>query len=160
MRAMVWISESTWEGCVDRARELIPDDAEVVLLHVSPSDAEELAEPRPGRLLGRRPPPPPGPALRVVATEEAEALLSQAQARLGRPAELVTRRGRVEREVVRASADVGLLVLARDGEPRLGPRSLGRHTRFVVDHAACPVLVLWPGTPPGVETIPPSPKRS
>jgi hypothetical protein len=34
-------------------------------------------------------------------------------------------------------------VLARDGEARVGPHSLGPRTRFVVDHAACQVLVVW-----------------
>jgi hypothetical protein len=28
-------------------------------------------------------------------------------------------------------------------------------TRFVVDHAPCPVLLLWPDEAPGVESIPP-----
>jgi len=56
---------------------------------------------------------------------------------------------------VAASASADLLVLARDGDQaRLGPKSLGKATRFVVDHAACPVLLIWPGSPPGVATIP------
>jgi hypothetical protein len=50
-------------------------------------------------------------------------------------------------------------VLARDGErSRLGPKSLGPASRFVVDHAPCPVLLVWPEHPPGVETIPPPPR--
>jgi nucleotide-binding universal stress UspA family protein len=49
-------------------------------------------------------------------------------------------------------------VLARDGDrARLGPKSLGKTTRFVVDHAACPVLLVWPGSAPDVATIPPPP---
>jgi len=31
--------------------------------------------------------------------------------------------------------------------------------RFVVDHAACPVLLVWPGSAPDVTTIPPPPHR-
>jgi hypothetical protein len=50
------------------------------------------------------------------------------------------------------------LVLARDGDrSRLGPRSLGHATRFIVDHAPCPVLLVWPDQVPGIESIPPAP---
>lgn len=159
MRAVVWISEDTWEACVDRAAALLPGDAEVTLLHVSPQDVEELAERAGPRLLGRHPPPPPGPPLRVVAEEEAQALLGEAGARLGRPSRTISRRGRVEREVVAACDGADLLVLARDGEARLGPKSLGKHARFVVDHAPCQVLLVWPESPPALDTIPPLPKR-
>jgi hypothetical protein len=48
--------------------------------------------------------------------------------------------------------------MARDGDrSRLGPKSLGKAVRFVVDHAACPVLLVWPEPPPDVGTIPPPP---
>jgi hypothetical protein len=68
------------------------------------------------------------------------------------------RRGITEREVVTAAADARLLIMARDGDrSRLGPKSLGKAARFVVDHAPCPVLLVWPGTAPAVETIPPPP---
>jgi nucleotide-binding universal stress UspA family protein len=154
MRVVVWISESTWEGCIERSRPLIPEDAEVTLLHVSPSDAEELAERGPDRLLGRRHRPPPGPPVRAIAAAEATALLERARARLGRPARLDARRGRIKREVVAACAGADLLVMARDGKRRLGPPSFGPLTRFVVDHAPCQVLVVWPCEPPGIDTIP------
>ena len=143
MRAVIWISENTWEACVDHARELVGADAEVTLLHVAPSDVEELATRSAARLLGRRPPPPPGPPLRAIAAEEAEALLEAARDRLGRPAAIDSRRGNVEREVLAACGDADLLVLARDGEARVGPHSLGPRTRFVLDHAACQVLLVW-----------------
>jgi hypothetical protein len=65
----------------------------------------------------------------------------------------------VEREVLAAAEDADLLVLARDGEhDRLGPRSLGHATRFVVDHAPCAVLLVWADTPPGLSTLPPEPE--
>jgi nucleotide-binding universal stress UspA family protein len=61
--------------------------------------------------------------------------------------------------VLAACADAGLLVLARDGDhTRLGPRSLGHATRFVVDHAPCPVLLVWPEQAPDLTSIPPPPK--
>jgi len=72
----------------------------------------------------------------------------------------VARRGAVERDVVAACADAGLLILARAGDrTRLGPKSLGRTTRFVLDHAPCPVLLVWPDAPPGLSTLPPPPPR-
>jgi nucleotide-binding universal stress UspA family protein len=154
MRVVVWINELGWEGCVDQARELIPPGAQISLLHVSPRDVEELAVVGRERLLGRRPKPQPGPPLREIAAEEALALLERARTRLGRPAELDARSGRVEREVVKACAGADLLVLVRDGKPRLGPPSFGPRTRFVVDHAPCRVLVVWAQEPPGIETIP------
>ena len=157
MRVVVWIAEDTWEACVDEARELLPEDAEVTLLHVAPVDVEELASHPGARLLGRHPPPPPGPLLRAIADEEAQALLESARRRLGRSADTMARRGRVEREVVEACAGIDLLVLARDGELRLGPKSLGPRSRFALDHAPCQVLLVWPGGPPGVDTIPPPP---
>jgi len=153
MRALVWITESSWHVCVDRARQLLPADAEVTLLHVAPGDVESLAEhPGPGRL-GRRRPPPPGPTVRQIAASEAEELLRAARERLGRPAETVARRGRVEREVLEAAADADVLVLVRDGELRPGPKSLGHAARFVVDHAGCAVVLVWADDPPGVEAI-------
>jgi hypothetical protein len=47
--------------------------------------------------------------------------------------------------VVTAAPDADLLIMARDGDrPRLGPKSLGKAARFVIDHAPCPVLLVWP----------------
>jgi nucleotide-binding universal stress UspA family protein len=91
--------------------------------------------------------------VRHIAQEEAEALLAAARERFGRQAQTLARRGRIEREVLEAAADADVLVLVRDGEPRLGPKSLGPQTRFVLDHAACAVLLLWAGTSPGSETM-------
>jgi nucleotide-binding universal stress UspA family protein len=153
MRLLVWIAEGTWEACVDQAKSLLPERAEVTLLHVAPSDVEEVAAGGREGLLGRRR-PPPAPTLRAIAAEEAQELLAAAQARLGRPSQTVARRGRVEREVVAACADADVLVLARDGDARLGPKSLGPRARFVVDHARCTVLLAWAQVPPGLDTIP------
>lgn len=155
MRVVIWIAEDTWEGCVDQARALLSADEQVTLLHVSPSDVEAIAGGGGARLLGRRPPPPPGPPLRVIAAEEAEALLESAQARLGRYADVVARRGRIEREVLEAcaQAEAELLILARDGRLRLAPDSLGPRTRFVLDHAPCQVALVWPQAPPGLDAI-------
>ena len=110
-------------------------------------------------LLGRaRPDRDPGTRLEHLAAAAAGKLLAAAAARLGRPGTRVERSGRVEREVVAAAEGAGLLILARDGgRARLGPRSLGPASRFIVDHATCPVLLVWPEPAPGVSTIPPPP---
>ena len=157
MRAVVWITEQSWQACVDEALAFLPPGAEVTLLVAPSAEAEEVAAGGRAGLLGRRPPPGPGPELRAISDEAAQALLDDARDRFGREARTVVRRGRVEREVVAECEGADLLVMARQGERRLGPPSLGRHARFVVDHAPCRVLLLWDGLPPGVETIPPPP---
>ncbi len=143
MRVVVWITETTWQACIDHAAAVMRQEDEVALLHVAVGDAEELVALGPARLLGRRPPPPAGACPQAIAQEAALALLSDARKRLGREAQSIARRGRVEREVLRASADADLLVVGRDGEERPGPKSLAPATRFVVDHAACQVLLVW-----------------
>jgi nucleotide-binding universal stress UspA family protein len=159
MRAVIWISEETWRACVQHAQELLPEQAEVTLLHVAPTDVEELAAAGPAGLLGRRRPPRPPHErdLRTVSDEEARQLLDAARALLGRDCATVARRGRVEREVVAACTGADLLVAARDGQRKLGPKSLGLRARFIVDHAPCTVVLVWAQDPPGVGTIPPPP---
>ena len=91
----------------------------------------------------------------AAAGQAAHDLLAAAQTRLGRQAHLQATSGRPEREVVQAAEAADLLVVARDGDrSRLGPASLGPATRFVVDHAPCPILLVWPDEAPGVTSIP------
>jgi nucleotide-binding universal stress UspA family protein len=159
MRALVWIIDDTWEATVVQAAALLPSDADVTLLHVASTEAETVAGGARRGLLGRRPGPhaPPQP-MRATSEQAARQLLDEAQTRLGRPATLEARRGRVEHEVVAAADAVDILVLARDGDrKRLGPRSLGPAVRFVVDHAPCQVLLIWPDVAPALTTIPPPP---
>jgi nucleotide-binding universal stress UspA family protein len=149
MRALVWIVEDTWETTVAEAAAFLPAHAEVTLLHVASTEAESVARAARHGLLGRSPPPPrPGAGrepLRAISEEAARELLADAQRRLGRPASREARRGRVEHEVVAAAEDMDILVLARDGDRgRVGPHSLGPQARFVVDHVACRVLLVWP----------------
>jgi len=114
-------------------------------------------------LLGRgRPGPGRHPAERISALSEQAAaeLFAAAEGRLGRQARREMRRGRVERVVVEVAQGADLLVAARDGDrSRLGPASLGPATRFGVDHAPCPVVLVWPDETPAVESIPPPPPR-
>jgi nucleotide-binding universal stress UspA family protein len=156
MNVLVWLADGTWEATVDAARWL--PAGEVTLLHVDDPAAAEGAHGAWVGLVGRGPRRDPGPALAAATAAAERDLLSAAVARLGRPARTLTRRGRIEREVVAACAGADLLVLARDGQrDRVGPRSLGPHTRFVVDHAPCPVLLVWPGPPPPAHLPPPPP---
>ena len=157
MRVVVWITETGWEACVETAAAPAPAGAEVTLLAVPSGELEEMAAGGLAGLLGRRPPPPRGPSWDEVADDAARALLADARDRLGREAATEVRHGRVEREVVAACVGADLLVLARDGDARLGPKSLGRHARFVVDHAPCRVLLVWPGEPPAAKLPPPPP---
>jgi nucleotide-binding universal stress UspA family protein len=159
MRALVWIIEDTWEATVAEAAAFLPSDAQVTLLHVANTDAETVAHGARHGLLGRHPPPhPASQPLRAISEQAARELLAEAQTRLARPAQLKARRGRVEREVVAAAEHMDILVLARDGDhERLGPRSLGPAARFVVDHAPCRVLLIWPDVAPALTTIPPPP---
>lgn len=152
MRIVVWVTEGTWQACVDTARDL-PATA-VTLVHViDPDTIEAIGGARAG-LLGRG---LTGDAGTLAALTDGQTrLLDAAEDRLGRTARRDPRHGRPEREVVAACAGADLVVLARDGDrSRLGPRSIGPHTRFVVDHAPCQVLLVWPDTPPDPATLPP-----
>ena len=125
-RVLVWITPTGWEACIDAAREL----GEVTLLQVSD------VGPEPGGLLGRhRPPHAP-----VAADDE---LLDAAQERLGRDAPRLSPPGKPEHAVIEAAAEFDLLVLSRTNQ-QPGPHSIGHATRFVVDHAPCPILLVWP----------------
>jgi nucleotide-binding universal stress UspA family protein len=153
----VWVAEGTWPATVDAALQLAPEGAVFTLLHVSDPGAADAARGAYLSLFGRGG-RDPGPQLAELATTSAASLLAAAAGRLGRPCDQRALSGQAERVMVSASAEADLLIVARDGDrARLGPRSLGRITRFVVDHAACPVLLVWPDTAPAVGTMPPPP---
>ncbi|MFF8959389.1 universal stress protein [Streptomyces sp. NPDC014894] len=159
MTVIAWIVEGTWAACVDAVRAHAPRDDDVLLLHVTGPEAADAARGAYAGLLGRsRPDRDPAVPLESLAASAAERLLAGAAARLDRPAILLDRTGRPEREVVSAAEGAALLVLARDGDrTRPGPHSLGPATRFVVDHAPCPVLLVWPGPAPDPAAAPPPP---
>ncbi|MET9426073.1 universal stress protein [Streptomyces sp. NPDC006540] len=161
MAVGVWIVEGTWPACVDAARTHAPEGADIVLLHVTPADVPGAAHGAFAGLLGRgHPERDPGTRLEHLAAASADQLLADAGQRLSRPCIRRERTGRVKREVVAAVEGADLLILARDGDrTHLGPRSLGPASRFIVDHAPCPVLLVWPETAPGIATIPPPPRH-
>jgi nucleotide-binding universal stress UspA family protein len=161
MTVITWIVEGTWPACVDAARRIAPAGAHIVLLHVTGDDVPATAHGAYAGLLGRgRPGRDPGPRLAELGAASARELLEAAAERLGRPYATAERHGRAEREVVAAAEGADLLILARDGDDtRLGPRSLGPASRFVVDHAPCPVLLVWPRGAPSAGSVPPPPPR-
>jgi nucleotide-binding universal stress UspA family protein len=153
MTVLVWITENGWEACVRAARTFAPAEAELTLLHVTDTAALEAAHGAFTALLGRSR-ADPGAQLEALAESSARQVLQAAEAALGRPAQPLRLRGRPERQVVLAARDATLLIVARDGGGA-GPKSLGRAARFVVDHAPCPVLLVWPGPPPDSPPPPP-----
>jgi len=156
---VIWITEGTWQASVDAALRFVQPGAPITLLHVIPAELSDAAHGAYLGLFGRaRPDRDPGPQVARLAAGSAAELLAAAADRLGRPAGRIERTGIPEREVVTAVASAALLIVSRDGDrSRLGPKSLGKATRFVVDHAPCPVLVVWPEPAPAVATIPPPP---
>jgi hypothetical protein len=152
---LVLVGEGTWQACVDAARLLPTARTRITLIHVTSDGPPDAAH---GACLGHTGRGPPGRDPASLITEFARgsaADLLAAARRLGRPCDRIGRHGRPEREVVTAAAGADLLIVARDGDQsRLGPKSLGKETRFVVDHASRQVLLIWPGTAPGIATSP------
>ncbi|MEU1281595.1 universal stress protein [Streptomyces sp. NPDC005805] len=143
---LAWLTEATWPACVDAVRTHAPEDADVVLLHVTGHDAAGIAHGAYAGLLGRgHRELDPGNRLEGLGAASADRLFAAAERRLGRPCRRLERHGRAEHEVVAAAEGAGLLVVVRDGDTRRpGPGSLGPEARFVVDHATCPVLLVGP----------------
>jgi nucleotide-binding universal stress UspA family protein len=144
MRALLWIVEDSWRATVAASAVLLPEGADITILHVRATEAESVARGALHSLLGR-PHQSPAQSLETISEEGQQQLLVEAQARLGRDARVEARTGRVAREVVAAAQDADLLLMARDGaRTQAGPRSLGPTARFVVEHARCAVLLIWP----------------
>jgi nucleotide-binding universal stress UspA family protein len=163
----IWVSEGTWRAAIDAALSLAPADAAFTLLHVTDDAGPDAAHGAYRGMFGRVG-HDPGARLDALATAQAADLLEAAGRRLGRPCDRLSMHGNTERAVVTASASADLLIIARDGDrsrggppppgrgrpgilghpQRPGPHCLGRAGRFIVDHAICPVLVVWPGPPP------------
>lgn len=145
MPVIAWIVESTWPACVAATARYAAPGADIVLLHVTDRDVADVAHGAYAGLLGRgHPDHDPGARVEELAAGAGRRLLRDAAARLGRPCRQMERRGPVETEVLAAAAGAELLVLARDGDQRGAP-SIGHTSRYVIDHAPCPVLLVWAG---------------
>ena len=156
---VVWVREGTWQAAVDAAARLARTGAAITLLHVTSAELPEAAHGAYLGLLGRgQPRRDPGSRVAELAATSAAELLDAAALRLNHPCARVECDGDPRQEVLKVASGAGLLIVARDGDQtRLGPKSLGKVIRFVVDHAPCPVLLVWPGTTPGLSTIPSPP---
>ncbi len=152
---LIWVTEGTWQSCVDAARQFALADAQFTLMYVVPADLLQATHGAHLGLLGRGH-HEAGPRVDQILDTSADELLAAATQRLGRPCGRIRTHGRPGHEVATAAVDADLLVVARDGEQtHLGPRSLGKETRFAVDHAPCAVLLVWPGEAP--RNLPPPP---
>jgi hypothetical protein len=141
MRVLIWITEAGWEACVDAARGL--GAAEVTLICTASDEVVGAERGALAGLLGRHPRPHVEERLERLSAEAAEALLEAAAERLGRDARRVLAHGRVEHEVTEAAREADLLVAARS-TAHVGPKSIRHPERFVVDHAPCALLLVWP----------------
>ena len=112
---MVWVTETTWQACVDAALSLAPPDAGITLLAVVDSATAETAHGAFSGLLGRG---GADPAQRLLARAEkaANELLDRAQARLGHDADRLQLTGRAKHEIATAVRGATMLVRGpRDG---------------------------------------------
>jgi nucleotide-binding universal stress UspA family protein len=159
LAVVVWVADGTWQATVDAARTLVPAGARITLLHVAQDDMPQAGHGAYAGLLGRgRCGRDPGTRMAQLAASSAAELLDAAARRLAGPCTRLERHGRAEREVIATAEGADLLILGRDGDrSRLGPRSLGKATRFVLDHAPCQVLLVWPEAAPRTDSIPPPP---
>ncbi|WP_035276066.1 universal stress protein [Actinoalloteichus caeruleus] len=143
-RIVIWVTDSGWRSCLSAATHFTHDAESVVLLHVIPPDGDTPAGGLRG-FLGRGQERVPTQHVNELAQAAAHRLLARGRRLLGRGCETVSRVGRPEREVLSVCAGADLLVCGRDGRLRLtGPKSLAPATRFVVGHAPCAVLLVWP----------------
>jgi hypothetical protein len=96
MRAVVWIVEDSWRATVAAAGMLLPEGAEITILHVRAGEAESVARGALHSLLGR-PHPSSAQSVETISEEGQQQLLAEAQAELGRDARVEARTGRVAR---------------------------------------------------------------
>lgn len=152
MKVVAWVAPGTWNTVVDTAARR-PTEDEITL--VAAADTQEnIPSGILSGLMGRGHAPGHQYYDRL-SKDAAQDLLDKAYKAIRREAETKLVVGRTERVVTEACADADLLILARDGDrSRLGPNSIGRHTRFVIDHAPCTVALLWPGETPSLDSIP------
>lgn len=154
MKVLGWIEPATWPAVVQTLAGR-PDSDEITLVAVDASSAGQVPRVL-GGLMGRG--TPQDQSWSAMTHKEAERLLTRAAASLGRHCITRVLDGHPERAVTAAAERVDRLVMARDGDrSRLGPHSLGKEARFIIDHAPCTVELIWPEAPPSLSTIPPRP---
>jgi nucleotide-binding universal stress UspA family protein len=155
MNVIAWIEPGTWPAVVRAAGRRPPDDS--ITLVAADDAGQSLPTGILEGLMGRGH-PQKHPEAATLTADAARGLLVQARESLGRPCQTQVLSGPTERVVTAAAESADWLIIARDGDRnRLGPRSLGRQARFIIDHAPCTVELIWPDGIPGLGTIPPAP---
>lgn len=153
MKVLVWVAPGTWPAVIAAAAQR-PAGDEITLVAVE--DASVVPQGSLRGLMGRghRDAEPASAA----SAQAAQELLNHAVAALGRSCEAALLTGPAEQVVTAAAEQADWFIIARDGDrSRLGPHSLGRQARFIIDHAPCTVELIWPEGIPGLDTIPPPP---
>ncbi len=152
MKVVAWIAPGTWDAVVTAAQNRPKHDQ--ITLVAAADTQQDMPSGIFSGLIGRGH-APGHQYYDKLSTDAAQDLLDQARQALERDCETRLLVGQTERVVTEACDDADLLILARDGDmSRLGPNSIGRHTRFVIDHAPCTVALLWPGRTPSLDSIP------
>ncbi|GHO96769.1 hypothetical protein KSF_068170 [Reticulibacter mediterranei] len=153
MRVLCCLDDTNIEQITHALTTLLHNDTQAVgLLYVT--DQGPLEEMERLRIRHLRPHELRGP--RREQMQQAEQVASQDILNEGQRfipgSELLSRKGRPEREIVNCAvewnADLIVICPRTPGGSALppGPRSVGHVARFVLDHAPCPVLLVRPMT--------------
>ncbi|MCL2482607.1 MAG: universal stress protein [Propionibacteriaceae bacterium] len=154
MRILALIAPATWPAVITALGR--HGDGHQIHLVATATPAAPVVSPFTA-LMGRG--RPTADRLPDETEDTVRSLLAQAEEALGGPCTSTVLHGHPERAVAESTADADWLILARDGDQtRLGPASLGRDTRFIVDHAPCTVELIWPDAVPDITTIPAPPR--
>lgn len=144
MKVLAWVSPETWRSVIEEVNRR-PETDVVRVIAVVDVD-HDLPPGLLDRVSGR------GRAARILkdlSEESAERALAKALSLIELSCESKLLKGPTARVVVEECEWADVLILARDGDrSRLGPRSIGRNSRFVIDHAPCSVTIIWPGSIP------------
>jgi nucleotide-binding universal stress UspA family protein len=149
MRVLCCLDGTNFEQ-VSKATEILSANEPITLgiLYVTDTGPRKDIENTRTRFL-RHPGPPRSREQEMQQAEHAAAedILSEGLRYLP-GAETLLRQGRPEREIVNLAAEwqADLVIVCPraeyGGKPTLGPKSVGRVARFVIDHAPCPVLLV------------------
>jgi nucleotide-binding universal stress UspA family protein len=150
MRVLCCLDGTNVEPITKAASLLSPAAQTVGLIYVIDKGPHHEIEHTRERFF-RPPIPPPAREHEMVAVEQgsAEEIIDEGLRYLS-GAEALQREGRPEREIVNAAAEwqADLIVICPRAQYRdrrqIGPKSVGRVARFVLDHAPCPVLLVRP----------------
>jgi hypothetical protein len=145
VRVLAWITEGGWEAAIDAVKTL--NASAVTLVHVDTVDLPGRGH-RHQSVMER---------MHALAGEAAQALLDDAEERLGTAADKRAESGVAETIVFELARDHDVLVVARDGR-HIGPHSIGHDQRWVIDHVPCTVIMAWPEGAPDPHDEPPRPK--